>query len=129
MERQEFTSTINASCDKVWEALWSDETYSKWTAPFSEGSRAKSDWEEGSKVYFLNADGEGMVALIYKRKDPEIMNFKHIGMVDKNGNEDYESEKVKSWAGLMENYRLEDKNGKTILTVTMDLKANTRIIF
>ena len=129
MERKEFTSTINASREKVWEALWSDETYPKWTAPFSEGSRAKSDWKEGSKVYFINADGEGMVALIDKRKDPEIMNFKHIGMVDKNGNEDYESEKVKSWAGLMENYRLEDKNGKTNLTVTMDLKAEYKDYF
>ncbi|SKB56451.1 hypothetical protein SAMN05660903_01467 [Salegentibacter salinarum] len=43
MERKEFISTINASREKVWEVLWSDDTYPKWTAPFSEGSRAESD--------------------------------------------------------------------------------------
>jgi predicted 3-demethylubiquinone-9 3-methyltransferase (glyoxalase superfamily)/uncharacterized protein YndB with AHSA1/START domain len=121
MERKEFRATINAPREKVWEVLWSKETYPKWTAPFSEGSRAKSDWKEGSKVYFLNAEGEGMVALIDKRKDPEIMNFKHLGMIDKNGNEDLESEKVKSWAGAMENYRLEEKNRATRLIVNMDM--------
>lgn len=129
MERKDFKATINAPRQKVWEVLWNDKTYPKWTEPFSEGSRAESDWKEGSKVYFLNAYREGMVALIDKRKDPEIMNFKHIGMVDKKGNEDYESEKVKSWAGVMENYRLEDKNGKTNLTVTMDLKEEYKAYF
>lgn len=129
MERKDFTATINAPREKVWDVLWSDETYPKWTAPFSEGSRAKTDWKEGSKVYFLNAEGEGMVAVIDKRKDPEIMNFKHLGMIDKNGNEDLESEKVKSWAGAMEKYRLEEKNGETRLTVNMDLEDEYKDYF
>ncbi|HSP11232.1 MAG TPA: SRPBCC domain-containing protein [Salegentibacter sp.] len=129
MERKNFTVVINAPRENVWEVLWSDETYPKWTATFSEGSRAESDWKEGSKVYFLNAEGEGMVALIDKRKDPEIMNFKHLGMIDKNGNEDLESEKVKPWAGSMENYLLEKENGKTQLTVNMDLNDEYKDYF
>lgn len=129
MERKEFTAVISAPREKVWKVLWSEETYPKWTAVFSEGSRAESDWKEGSKVYFLNAEGEGMVALIDKRRDPEIMNFKHLGMIDKDGNEDLESERVKSWAGVIENYRLEEENDKTRLTVTMDLEDNYKEYF
>jgi len=120
MERKNFKATIHAPNEKVWEALWGDETYPIWTAAFSEGSRAESDWKEVSKIYFLNAEGEGMVALIDKGKDPTIMNFKHLGMIDKNGNEDLESDKVKSWAGARENYLLEGNNGKTQLTVSID---------
>lgn len=129
MERKEFIANIDAPREEVWELLWSDETYPKWTAEFSEGSRAESDWKEGSKIYFLNAEGAGMVALIDKRRDPEIMNFKHIGMIDKNGNEDLESEKVKAWAGAMENYRLEETNGKTRLRVTMDMEDEYKDYF
>jgi len=129
MERKDFKVIINAPREKVWDVLWNDKTYPKWTAPFSEGSLAKSDWKEGSKIYFVNDHGEGMVAVIDKRKDPEIMNFKHLGMIDKNGNEDLESEKVKPWAGAMEKYRLEEENGKTRLTVNMDLEDEYKDYF
>lgn len=125
----DFKAKINAPREKVWDVLWNDKTYPKWTAPFSEVSLAKSDWKEGSKIYFVNANGEGMVAVIEKRKDPEIMNFKHLGMIDKNGKEDLESEKVKSWAGAIETYRLEEENGKTQLTVNMDLEDEHKNYF
>jgi hypothetical protein len=43
-----FVSTINAPKEKVWDALWKDASYRKWTAVFMDGSYAKSDWAEGS---------------------------------------------------------------------------------
>ena len=43
MKRINFTSHINASPEKVWNALWKDGTYREWTSAFSEGSSAESE--------------------------------------------------------------------------------------
>ncbi|HET8854878.1 MAG TPA: SRPBCC domain-containing protein [Salinimicrobium sp.] len=121
MKRKQYQSTLETSPEHLWEILWGNDTYPEWTSVFAEGSKAESDWQEGSRIKFLNADNEGMIAVIEKRKEPEIMNFRHIGMIDKDGHEDLESEKVKAFAGASENYTLRKKNGKTELTVEMDV--------
>jgi uncharacterized protein YndB with AHSA1/START domain len=36
--KEQFKITINAPRKKVWETLWGETTYPKWTAPFCEGS-------------------------------------------------------------------------------------------
>ena len=120
MKRKEFNVTINASKEKVWNVLWKDETYRQWTAPFSEGSYAKTDWQEGSKVHFLGPNGDGMVARISERRDYEYMGIEHLGMVE-NGVEDTESEKVQSWKGAEENYTLTTANDQTELMVETDI--------
>lgn len=121
MERQKFEEVIDASREKVWNVMWSDETYGEWTAPFAEGSSAETDWQEGSQILFLNGEGEGMISVIHRKKEPEIMVFKHLGMRDKNGKEDRESEKVKQWAGAEEIYTYKTRNGKTLVMVEMDI--------
>lgn len=121
MEKHQFTTTINAPKDKVWEVLWGKETYPAWTAAFSEGSMAETDnWKKGSKVLFTDGKGSGMVAIIEDNRPNEFMSFKHIGMVN-NGVEDTESDKVKEWAGCHENYTLKEDNGNTLLSVEMDI--------
>lgn len=129
MERKKFSSIINAPREKVWEILWGPETYPAWRAVFAEGSKAITDWEQGSKVLFLNGENEGMVSMIDRKKENELMSFKHIGMVDKEGHEDLESEKVRAWTGALETYRLEDQNGGTELIVEMDLADEYRAYF
>jgi len=120
MEKINFSTSINAPREKVWDILWNDDSYREWTSAFMEGSYAETDnWKEGSKVLFLAPGRNGMVSTVAKNKKNEFMSFKHLGEV-KNGVEDTESEKVKSWAGAMENYRLTDENGKTKLEVDMD---------
>lgn len=121
MEREEFSTVIYAPKEKVWRVLWGEDTYPVWTSYFSEGSRAESDWEEGSRVVFLNAKNEGMISRIAKMEANRYMSFEHQGMIDPEGNEDLESEKVKAWAGATENYTLEEEGGKTKLTVDMDI--------
>ncbi|MGB5554017.1 MAG: SRPBCC domain-containing protein [Flavobacteriaceae bacterium] len=120
MERKDFRATVNAPKEKVWQVLWNDETYPKWTAPFGEGSRAETDWKEGSKVLFLGAEGEGMVSRIAKNRPNEFMSIEHLGFL-KDGVEDTTSDKVKEWKGAMENYTLKDDGGKTELIVEMDI--------
>jgi hypothetical protein len=100
MEKINFSIDINAPKEKVWNVLWNDESYRKWTSPFAEGSYAKTDnWKEGSKVLFLGPDGGGgMVSKVASNKKNEFMSFEHLGVV-KDGIEDTESDSAKGWAG------------------------------
>ncbi|ESU20667.1 Activator of Hsp90 ATPase-like protein [Flavobacterium cauense R2A-7] len=120
MKKAKFTVSIEAPKEKVWQILWNDDSYPKWTAVFSEGSKAVSDWNEGSKILFVNENNDGMHSIIVKKIDNEIMHFKHLGMV-KNGIELPQDEISKSWSGATENYHLSEANGTTILTVEMDI--------
>lgn len=128
MEKQQFNITIDAPKEKVWKTLWDDTTYRKWTSAFMEGSYAKSDWKEGSRILFLSPKGEGMVAIIAAKKPNEFMSFKHIGMV-KDGVEDLDSDDVKSWAGALENYTLKAVDGKTELIVESDTNDEYKEMF
>ena len=118
MERHTFKTTINASRQKVWDILWGNDTYPKWTSVFSEGSKAETDWKEGSKVLFTDGKGSGMVSKIESKKTPEYMSFKHLGEM-KDGVEDISVDK--DWHGSLENYSLNEANGKTTLEVEMDI--------
>ena len=120
MEKQSYKITIDAPREKVWEILWNDKTYQEWTSAFSPGSRALTDWNEGSKVLFLGAENEGMVSRIARKKENEFMSFEHLGEVH-GGIEDTESEKVQAWKGAMENYTLRSLGGKTELSVEIDI--------
>src|SRR6187402_2241939 len=85
METLKFNTSIKASREKVWQVLWNDETYRKWTAVFGEGSHAESDWNEGSEILFLGAGGsDGMFSVIETKIPNEQMIFRHLGEI-KNG--------------------------------------------
>ena len=45
MKKLQFSIEINAPKEKVWDTLWQDENYRKWTSVFMEGSFAESDWK------------------------------------------------------------------------------------
>lgn len=128
MEKLKFSIRIDAPREKVWKTLWEDASYRAWTAAFSEGSYAKTDWKKGSKVLFLNANEEGMVSEIADTRPNEYMSFRHLGMV-KDGKEDTQSESVKAWAGGTENYTLKTVDGKTELLVDMDITVEMKDYF
>ncbi|MGY4535662.1 uncharacterized protein YndB with AHSA1/START domain [Mucilaginibacter sp. UYNi724] len=116
--KEQFSISINASRRKVWETLWGDETYPQWTAPFCEGSKAITDWKEGSKVLFSDGEDRGMVSMIARNIPYEFMSFKMLGEL-KNGVEDFTSDNAKKLAGGMENYTLTGDANKTHLTVDL----------
>jgi uncharacterized protein YndB with AHSA1/START domain len=117
MKKQEFTISINAAPENVWKILWSNDTYTQWTAPFAEGSQVKTDWQKGSQVLFHDGNNNGMMAEIADIVPNQYMSFKHRGMV-KDGVEEITNPE---WAGAFENYTLENKDGKTNLIVDIDL--------
>jgi uncharacterized protein YndB with AHSA1/START domain len=117
MKRKQFTTTIAAPRDAVWNALWNDDSYREWTAPFSPGSHAETDWKKGSKVLFLDGKNSGMVSRIEDVKKNEFMSFKHLGMI-KDGVEQLGTQESKDLEGY-ENYTLETVGDTTQLTVDL----------
>ncbi|MDX5396685.1 MAG: SRPBCC domain-containing protein, partial [Hymenobacteraceae bacterium] len=83
------------------------------------GSSAETDWQEGSKIHFLNGEGGGMYSVVAKNQPNEYMSIKHLGEV-KDGKEQPISEEVESWSGSMENYRLTQQGNTTNLSVELD---------
>jgi uncharacterized protein YndB with AHSA1/START domain len=128
MAKEVFKIEISAPKEKVWKVLWNDDTYRKWTVPFSEGSYIESDWQIGGRTLFLGSEGNGMVSTIDQLIENKLMSFKHLGMI-KDGKEDLESEEVKKWAGLLETYILESSENKTTLSVEMDLADDHKEYF
>ncbi|HTM99408.1 MAG TPA: SRPBCC domain-containing protein [Pedobacter sp.] len=121
----DFNIEINAPREKVWEVLFGEKTYPMWTTVFSEGSKAETDWQKGSKALFIDDSNRGMVSRIADNVPNEYMSIEHLGMYD-NGVEDYESEHVKMWAGAKENYTLTDLGGKTNLHIFMEMDESEK---
>lgn len=115
-----FSVQINASKDKVWDALWSDASYRQWTEVFSPGSYAETDWKEGSKIKFLTAEGDGMYSVIETMNPSSQMTFRHLGTVLKD-KEQPESKESEEWEGAKESYFLSEKDGITELNVEVDV--------
>jgi hypothetical protein len=129
MERINFSISINAPKEKVWQVLWDDSSYRQWTSAFFEGSYAVTDnWKEGTKVLFLSPGGSGMVSTVATNRANEYMSFRHLGEV-KGGVEDTTSEKVKSWTGSLENYTLTETDGVTELGIEIDIPDEFKDMF
>lgn len=119
LKKISFSTSIHASKNKVWDILWNNETYRKWTAVFMEGSHAQSDWNEGSRIQFLDGQGRGMYSIIEKKIAGEYISFRHLGEI-KDGQEQPIDE-TKGWGNSTENYMLNEDAGITTLTVEMDV--------
>lgn len=128
MEKLHYSIFIEAPKEIVWNTIIDDETYRKWTAPFSPGSHYKGSWEEGSKILFLTPEGEGMVSRIAENRPYDFLSIEHIGIV-KDGIEDTTSEEVKKFQGGLENYSLVEKDGGTEMQVEMDSHEEYKKMF
>lgn len=123
MDTLNFSITINAPKEKVWNTMLGDESYRAWTEVFSPGSHYVGNWDKGSKILFLapvqNGGMSGMVSRIKENRLHEFISIEHLGMVE-NGKEDTSSEAVKVWAGVHENYTFKESGGTTEVSVEMD---------
>jgi len=119
MKTLKFTQKINAPKERVWDVLWGDDSYKAWTKPFSPDSNVKTDWQEGSSVWFTDGKESGMYGVINKNVPNEQMTFKHLGML-KDGKELPTDETTESWSGAIEDYQLKEQNGVTNLEVSVD---------
>lgn len=115
-----YSVDINAPREKVWQILWDDASYRKWTSAFMEGSYAESTWKEGEKISFLSPGNNGMFAVIEKKIDNTEMSFRHLGEI-KNG-----VEELKNWQDASERYFLSDNNGGTLLKVVLTMSEDNK---
>lgn len=120
--KMQYSITINAPKEKVWEVMIGEDTYPLWTDVFMPGSHYVGNWEEGSKILFLAPDesGEmsGMVSRIKENRKYEYISMEVVG-VAYNGQEDTSSQEAKEWAGSLENYTFKDADDKTELQVDL----------
>jgi hypothetical protein len=132
MEKLQFKIDINAPKEKVWDTMLEDRTYRIWTEEFTPGSHYIGSWDEGSKILFLGPanDGKlgGMVSRIKENKLHKFISIEHLGEV-LDGVEDTTSDRVKIWAGALENYTFIDKGDKTELVVDLDINEEFKEMF
>ena len=120
MKKARFSTIIQAPKARVWAVLWDETLYGEWTRVFGEGSRAITDWQEGSEVLFVGADGGGMYSVIAKKVPNAFMSFRHLGEL-KDGQKQPADATTQAWAGAEENYTLTETGGATELLVEMDV--------
>ena len=105
METVSYHIVISAPKNKIWDVLWSPETYGIWTKFFHPDSHMKTDWQVGGKTFFMDSNGNGMVSTIESMDEPHSIVFQHLGTL-KDGVEDTKSRDVESWSGAQEKYFL-----------------------
>lgn len=132
MSKLNFSILIDAPISKVWDIMLQDKTYRIWTEEFAAGSHYVGNWNQGSKILFLGPteDGKlaGMVSRIKENKLHKYISIEHLGEVY-DGVEDTTSDRVKIWAGALENYTFVNKNGKTELVVDLDINEEFKEMF
>lgn len=132
MSKLNFSILIDAPISKVWDIMLQDKTYRIWTEEFAAGSHYVGNWNQGSKILFLGPteDGKlaGMVSRIKENKLHKYISIEHLGEVY-DGVEDTTSDRVKVWAGALENYTFVNKDGKTELVVDLDINEEFKEMF
>ncbi len=118
-----FNISINATAEKVYNTMINKDTYGQWTAEFAPGSDFKGSWEKGSKIVFgapgENGEMSGMVSRIKENIPAKFISIEHLGIM-KDGKEITAGPEVEGWAGATENYTFTEKNGTTVVAVSMD---------
>lgn len=121
INKLDFSIGIKTEKNKIWKALWNDNSYRRWASIFFEGSYiVVYNWEEGSTVLFLGPDQSGIYSLIEKHIPNEIIRFKHIGTVSK-GKEQPINDETKLWSGAHETYKLSEVEKTITLSVEIDV--------
>ena len=116
---------INASQQKVWDAIVNDTKYRLWAAAFQPGSFFEGGWNKGDSIRFIgiNDEGqkEGMISEIAESNYPEFISIRHIGYIIK-GIDDTTSDAVKKWAPSYENYTFSKiDDDRTEFKLSMDV--------
>lgn len=119
MEHLRFSICIEASPEKIWNILWSPDTYTEWTKFFTEGSKIQSDWTVGGRTLFIDNKGDGLIATILVYLPHCSVIFQYQGLLQ-GGVEDLTSLEVQQWQGLLEQYSLQEVDGKTVLSVELE---------
>ena len=126
MQKQQFSITITASRDRVWNVLWQDQTFRDWASIIDEGSYMVGELKTGSQIQFISSSsGYGVTSLVEKYIPNELLILRHQADTQDNG----KNERDQEWTGGSEKYTATDHDGITILTVEIDTPPELVEIF
>ena len=126
MKRLQFTVNINAPVTRIYDfmlGISNKSTYEQWTSLFNPTSTYEGSWDKGNKILFIGVDekGEkgGMVSKIAENIPNRFVSIQHYGIL-KADKEVTTGPEVDKWANGFENYRFEENNRTTTVTVELD---------
>lgn len=123
VKRIQFSIEIAAPVSRVFRIMLDPEGYKDWASPFFEGSYYEGTWQQGQKIRFLSPSGDGMVSEIAEHRPDEFTSIRHLGYII-HGVEDTQSESVRAWAPVFENYTFSTIPTGTRLVVDQDVTAD-----
>lgn len=79
MKDLSFNIDIAAPVARVWDCMLDPIAYRDWTRAFCEGSYFEGSWAQGSRMRFLDPDGNGMDAIVEENRPHERLALKLVG--------------------------------------------------
>lgn len=114
MKLLEFEIQINATPEKVWETLFTQDSYKKWSSAMNKGTYFEGNWEVGSVMKFLDPQNNGMYNLVTENIPHSKLGMKHLGWI-------LEGElSPQNWEDSTVNYILEPNDKGTLLKGTVN---------
>ena len=114
MKFLEFEIQINATPEKVWETLFTQDSYKKWASAMNEGTYFEGNWEVGSIMKFLDPQNNGMYNLVTENIRFKVLGLKHLGWILKG------ELSPQNWEDSTLNYILEPSENGTLLKGTVN---------
>lgn len=126
MNDLQFTVTIHAPKDKVWDTLWRDETFREWANIIDPGTYMVGDLKVGNDVQFISSvNGYGVTSFVEELIAGEFLLLRHRADTQQSGKQSRENE----WTGGTESYKLVEQDGATLLTATFDVPPEQKDYF
>lgn len=79
MKDLQYSIDIAAPVARVWDCMFDPLAYRDWTSAFCEGSYYEGSWAAGSRIRFLDPDGNGMEAIVDESRLHERLSLRLVG--------------------------------------------------
>jgi uncharacterized protein YndB with AHSA1/START domain len=79
MKDLQFSVDIAAPVARVWDCMLDPIAFRDWTRAFCEGSYFEGGWAQGSRMRFLDPDGNGMDAIVDENRRHERVVLRMVG--------------------------------------------------
>lgn len=92
MNELQFSIVINASKQKVWDTLWSDETFRQWAGIIDPGTFMKGTLKKGNQIEFISTEnGYGVTSLVEEIIEGEYLLLRHSNDTKESRQKDREN--------------------------------------
>lgn len=115
MKTMRFSLQIDVPRQRVWQVLWDETTFSDWTSPFADGARLETDWRQGGRFEYTEAQSDTASYGEIERLEPERrVIFQKLGETRAGADRPLERPR-------REEYRLDGADGATKLSLQIEV--------